>query len=159
MECPPDWNEAGEHLQALTMDAMQIALPYLEKLAPQIQAGFEPLVRFLYKEDRRLRAQLDLASVNAAFEKPDSLRISPSMAYFLFLRCQCANDFSGQLFPPASREDPFGSLPPGWDVRRLKAWLLTELWNRRSDHWLKMVALELVGPFPFYGLEDAPDFG
>jgi hypothetical protein len=159
MECPSEWNEAGENLQRLTQGMMHRALPYLPRLAPKVQSGFGPLVIFLFAEDRRLRADLDLACKRSGHETAHLLRLSPSMAYFLFLRCQCANDFVGQLFPPASREDPFGSLPQGWDVTRLQGWLLTELWNRRSDHWLKLVANELVGPFPFYGIEDAPEFG
>jgi hypothetical protein len=159
MTPPAEWNEAGENLQRLTHGALERALPYLSRLSPNIQAGFEPLVRFLFAEERRVRAGLELVCKRAGCGTVDLQRLSPSMAYFLYLRCQCGNDFAGQLFPPASREDPFGGPPDGWSVSRIQVWLLTELWNRRSDHWMKLVALEIVGPFPFYGIEDAPEFG
>ena len=37
-------------------------------------------------------------------------------------------------------------------------WALTELWERRFDSWLKLLTLEWTGPFPFYGIEPAPEW-
>lgn len=75
------------------------------------------------------------------------------MYYLLFLRMQCANDFAGQVFLPQSAEDPFGPPPDHWTEGDLMSWLLVDLWNRKADSYLKLVALELASRFPFYGID------
>lgn len=76
--------------------------------------------------------------------------------YFLGQRLLNACDFLAQIM----HEDSQGcSLIPQPDSAytdvRLIEWLLTAMWQRRYDHWLKMVAMSVALDRPLYGLEDA----
>jgi hypothetical protein len=60
------------------------------------------------------------------------------------------------MHPPLAKDSPV--LETDWPAEKTAAWLLTELWERRHDSWLKLVALEWAGPFPFYGIEAVPEW-
>lgn len=159
MEAPEMWEAAGQRLFDLIPETILPGLPYLHSWPANTKGEFEELTRFLYADARQCRAQLDLEAPRVAARRSVAPLSDPRAIYFLFLRIQCACDFVGQLFPPESAKQPFSDPPSDWDMTKLCRWLLVDLWNRRSDHWLKLVALELTGPFPFYGIEPAPDFG
>jgi hypothetical protein len=70
-------------------------------------------------------------------------------------RIQCALDFLGMVFPPQASTSPFSEIPRAWSDARVIEWLLIDLWVRRFDHWLKLDAIGVHGPYPFYGMEPA----
>lgn len=77
-------------------------------------------------------------------------------ALLFYMRLECAVDFLAQLLVVDSR----GRIhvpAPGSDSTdaELIEWLLIELWYRRGDHWLKLVAQSRALNRPFYGLDDA----
>jgi hypothetical protein len=79
-------------------------------------------------------------------------------AVWLLMRCQCGCDFLGQMFPMLAKDGPCPEMDPDWSPEKALAWVLTELWERRFDTWLKLTAIEWVGPFPFYGTNPAPEW-
>jgi len=120
--------------------------------------GFVEGVKLLYRLERKERSQTTLEMKSLVFGNSDSEPIGIRPAAWGVMRLQCACDFLGQMFPPLSKDDPSGEMRDGWTPQTASAWMLTELWERRSDHWLKLVALEWAGPFPFYGIEPAPEW-
>ncbi len=58
-------------------------------------------------------------------------------------------------FPPQAANSPFDEVPKTFTDERLIEWLLIDLWVRRFDHWLKLNAITLYGPFSFYGVGPA----
>lgn len=119
--------------------------------------GFEKGLPFLYGLERRERAQSSLTARRIA--RPEGpLDVREIEAVWLVLRCQCGCDFLGQMFPPLAKDGPCPEMAAGWTPDRALAWTLTELWERRADTWLKLTAVEWVGPFPFYGIEPAQDW-
>jgi hypothetical protein len=158
MECPQGWIHALGFLGRAREGLRVQAIPALLELKPVIAKGFAPLCLHLFAEGRRHRALTDLAAVQLVASGGIAEATSPEIAWQLFLRAECACDFVGQLFPEECRESPVGELPQAWDAPRLARWLLTESWHRRGDSWMKLVAIELVGPFPFYGIEAVPEW-
>jgi hypothetical protein len=84
-----------------------------------------------------------------------SPELLPEVRYYLAFRIQCALDFIGLIFPPQSMSCPFSEIPRRWTNEQMIEWLLIDLWVRRFDQWIKLNAIRLFGPFPFYGLEPA----
>lgn len=62
------------------------------------------------------------------------------------------------MFPPLAKNGPVQETAKGWTSEKAAVWLLTELWERKSDTWLKLVAVEWIGPFPFYGVKPVPEW-
>ena len=154
MEAKHDWDDIGWYLD----DAKLAILRGIKERPSYVEVqhqGWEALTRHYFAEEFRLRPEVDeLARRIARRESlPDSVSADPR--YYLILRIQCAQDFLGMVFPPQSTWSPLLDAPPGESEARRIEWLLIDLWNRRFDHWLKLMAVSLAGPFAFYGLDPA----
>ena len=158
MDCSKRWDEAGNYMNVLLLQI----IPRLESVSFQNDGDdFETTVEKLFAAEDRLREKTDGLLLNV-FSGGDALdRACPESLYMVSLRIQAAMDFLGQLFLPYSKNDPFSDpLPEEWADMEMMRWLLVDLWHRRADHWMKLVAMALRTPFAFYGLEDAdPDLG
>lgn len=120
------------------------------------QLGFAAGVPVLFAQERKHRATATLAARQLARAEGD-VDVPRRDAMWVWIRCGCACDFLGQVYPPLAIRSPLGELESGWTENQAMEWLLTELWERRADTWLKLLAMEWCGPFPFYGLEAAPE--
>lgn len=156
MDSPNRWEHLGRHLQAVAESTLFRSTDRhdLTRVKPPTWEG---LVRHYFKEELSARAETDAAIRNyvaAGDEVP--LSVSTAARYYLMIRIQCAHDFLGMVFPPQSAQSPFGDDPDNsWTDRELIEWLLIDLWVRRFDHWLKLTAISLMGPFAFYGIGPA----
>jgi len=158
MDCPKKWEEVGNTLMHLQNHFLtERVIRAMAAMMAEIQRdGFEIGVPYLYKLERQNRARVTLRAKNM-FRDGCDVQVSGIEGLWLLIRAQCACDFLGQMFPPMAKEGPISDIPPNWDTDKTCSWMLTELWDRRSDSWLKLVALEWAGPFPFYGIEAAPE--
>ena len=159
MECPEKWEAVCNGLQNFqTLLLTPRVVTALALIRDEVRRqGFETGLRWLYGLERKERAKVTLTA-KTLLARAGPLDIPEIQAVWLVVRCECAGDLLGQMFPPLSKSSPVREMGMGWTQEAALAWMLTELWERRSDHWLKLVALEWVGPFPFYGIEAAPDF-
>lgn len=105
-----------------------------------------------FAEELLARYEVDSAARLLAQENRFPTGLSTTARYYLAVRIYCAIDFLGQLYPVDDSPSPFDVLPPGWSHQRAVEWLLVDLWIRRHDHWLKLNAIGVCGPFPFYGI-------
>jgi len=83
----------------------------------------------------------------------DRKRVSPWVRYFLMHRVACAHEFCRQLID--QERAGLMVLPglAGVETKRIWIeWLLLNLWEQRSFHWLKLLALALCGESDFYDL-------
>jgi hypothetical protein len=85
--------------------------------------------------------------------------MQPWPAYFLWQRLTCAADFCAQLCVEDTQGRIVALAPEDNECSdaQLLRHLLIEMWARRHDHWLKLVALAVALDRPFYGLEPATD--
>lgn len=157
MDCPEEWEKAGFALKNLQrqMTTPRVAAA-LGLLSSQVrELGFEKGLRYLSGLERKDRGRVSLRAAPHRLGKED---IPELEAVWLVLRCECACDFLGQMFPMMAKDGPCQEMGRGWDAARALGWLLTELWHRRSDTWLKLLAMEWAGPFPFYGIAPAKEW-
>jgi hypothetical protein len=117
-------------------------LPYLLELAKVRCQGLVPLSDYLICQDRELEADMELLANRVSVGVIRWSRVSPAMAFFLNLRIQSADVFMSHLFSSGPAEDPF-RVAPRWDSRRLKLWLLIDLWARKPDSFLKVEAMKI----------------
>ncbi len=159
MECPEKWELVGNALVNLKSRLLTQRVVVAMNLVRQEvhRLGVEKGIECLFGLERRERARTSLEA-NRLAKGEGVMELGEIHALWLVMRCECAADFLGQMFPPLSKNGPCQEIPAGWTEEDALAWVLTELWNRKSDSWLKLVALEWIGPFPFYGIEPAPDF-
>ena len=155
MDTPNRWSDIiGRLGEWFTEIASSPGEPYLL----DSQAGtWDSLVRFYFPEEQASRKEIEeyLRGIFSGDRIPTLWKLSSRGKYFLCARIECALDFSGMAFPPQSSESPFGDLPQDWSDSKVIEWLLVDLWDRRYDHWLKICAIQLYGPFPLYGIEPA----
>lgn len=154
MDSPKRWEKICDWLNARHFEAMG----RVSRRPYELQDGWEKVTVRLFEIEQQTALEADSAARFAATrgDLPDEL--SSDAALLLVIRCQCAMDFLGMLFPPQSLSSPLREVPSGWSDAQVKAWLLVDLWQRRHDHWLKLYSLGACGPFPFYGLTPAdPD--
>jgi|GEM_PF-2222682 len=155
MDAPDRWEQLGRDLQSVAESTLFQSTD-LHLLSRGRPSTWEELVRHYFKEELSSRAETDSAVRNhvaVGCEVPSSF--SRAARYYLMLRIQCAHDFLGIVFPPQSQRSPFGSPGPNFTDRELIEWLLIDLWERRFDHWLKLTAIGVAGPFAFYGIDPA----
>lgn len=147
-----------QNLQELLLGVPEVVRVH-QMLAGEVRRlGFVEGVKLLYRLERKERPQTTLQMKSFVLGKSEIEQLGIGPAAWGVMRLQCACDFLGQMFPPLSKDDPCREMRDGWSPQSAVAWMLTELWERRSDHWLKLVALEWAGPFPFYGIESAPEW-
>ena len=161
MNCPDKWEAVGKgclNLQNLLLTDPQILKFHGMLAAETRRLGFVEGTRLLYSLERKARAQTTSELKAFVLGKTGLEQMGIGSAAWAVMRLQCACDFLGQMFPPMSKDDPCAEMRNQWSVERACVWILTELWERRFDSWLKLVAMEWIGPFPFYGIEDAPDW-
>jgi hypothetical protein len=153
MESPNRWTALGDRLQHIAESSVREFTERPSYLSVQ-PATWEALTRHYFAEELSLRDSVDSAArVVATGRVPGN--ISNDTRYYLLLRIQCAQDFLGMAFPPQSAGSPFPDVPESWSDREAIEWLLIDLWVRRFDHWLKLTAISLAGPFAFYGIDPA----
>jgi hypothetical protein len=159
MDCPEKWELVGNALVNLQQRMLSPrVLAVLNLFQQEIhKQGFEKGLPFLYGHERKERAQATLTARRLT-RGEGVLEFPEIQAVWLILRCQCASDFLGQMFPPLAKSGPCVEVAEGWTPDTALEWVLTELWERRADTWLKLVAMEWAGPFPFYGIEPAPEW-
>jgi hypothetical protein len=161
MECPQKWERVGnglQNLQELLLTVPDVVRVHQLFAGEVRRLGFEDGAKLLFSHERKERSQTTLQAKSYLLGKIGVDQIGIGQAAWMVMRLQCACDFLGQMFPPMAKDAPCAEMPDGWTPETTAAWLLTELWERRSDHWLKLVAMEWVGPFPFYGIEVAPEW-
>ena len=147
-----------QNLQELLLGVPEV-LKVHQMLAGEVcRLGFVEGAKLLYRLERKERSQTTHALKSLVLGKSAVGQLGIGPAAWGVMRLQCACDFLGQMFPPLSKGDPCGEMRDDWTPETACAWMLTELWERRSDHWLKLVALEWAGPFPFYGIEAVPEW-
>lgn len=153
MDAPDRWEDLGNRLQDVLV-LLSRAPAGKHDLRPEDET-WESLARFFFADEFLNRPSVDRAVKQLA--RGVSPDISPAVRYYLSIRIQCALDFTGMIFPPLADASPVGEITSDWSDQKTIEWLLIDLWNRRYDHWLKLNAIGVRGPFPFYGLEKAPD--
>lgn len=160
MDAPPNWTATGDGLANLCeMFQTPEVLRVLATMAQQMRhMGFEKGLPDLFALERTSRAQVSrlarqMTQSGRPIEPPPLLD-----AVWILLRCQCACDFLGQLHPPLAKDGPVPEMAAGWTPEMAAAWLLTELWERKADVWLKLLAVEWLGPFPFHGVKPVPEW-
>ena len=116
---------------------------------------WEALARHYFAEESKLRSHVDIVARELVRlgGLPNGTR--GDVRYYLAQRLMCALDFLGMVFPPQAESAPFGEVPAQWTDEKIIEWLLVDLWVRRFDTWLKLDAISVMGPFPFYGLQPA----
>ncbi|MDD2763465.1 MAG: hypothetical protein PHE83_05765 [Opitutaceae bacterium] len=150
MDAPQRWDAIGWRLQAWLVDLLQRDG---EKHAiAAAENTWESMTLFLFPDEQASREEVDQLVRDAVRLGRLPPTISPRARYYLGYRIQCALDFEGMLFPPLSKGSPFGELRRAWSDGQLIEWLLIDLWARRHDHWLKLNAIGVLGPFAFYGV-------
>jgi len=154
METPKRWDAIGWKLQgALVRMVSEIAGDPYDFLTPASK-GLNHLIEHLFAEELIFRPETDRAAKALSLEPQRTpAGLSSASRYFLFLRIQCGQDALAVPFPPQATSSPFADL--SWSDSQAIAWLLNDVWRRRFDHWLKLTALAIHGPFPFYGLVGA----
>lgn len=113
---------------------------------------WENLTLHLYREEETMRSELDAVARHIAEFQELPTRTTSVGRFYLGFRIQCALDSLG-IFHPPDKASPVNDLPNDWSEQKAIEWLLIDLWARRGDHWLKLCAIGLVGPFPFYGVQ------
>ena len=157
MEATHDWDDIGWYLDDAKL-AVLSGIKERPAYADIQHRGWEALTRHYFAEELRLRREVDELARCIARRKPVAPSASADPRYYLILRIQCAQDFLGMVFPPQSAWSPFKNAPPQHNEAERIEWLLIDLWTRRFDHWLKLTAISLAGPFAFYGIDPAdPD--
>jgi len=116
---------------------------------------WESLALFFFADEQQCRDEVDALAMHFAKTGKAPATVSARARYYFSYRIQCANDFLGMLFPPQANAAPFGEVPKSFTDAQLIEWLLIDLWVRRHDHWLKLNAIGLYGPFSFYGVGPA----
>ena len=154
MESTHDWNDIGWYLDNAKLAVLRGIKQRPSYVDVQHQ-GWEALTRHYFAEELRSRREVDELARCIARRKPIAASASPDRRYYLILRIQCAQDFLGMVFPPQSEWSPFADAPPLKSEAERIEWLLIDLWTRRFDHWLKLTAISLAGPFAFYGIHPA----
>jgi hypothetical protein len=154
MQATYDWDEIGRYLGDAKLEVLRGIRERPTYVDVQRQ-GWEALIRHYFAEELQLRPEVDELAHALAQRKPIAVSVSTEPRYYLILRIQCAQDFLGMAFPPSSTWSPFADVPPGESEARKIEWLLVDLWNRRFDHWLKLTAISVSGPFAFYGIDPA----
>jgi len=155
MDAPDRWEQLGRDLQSVAESILfqSTDFPNLSRERP---STWEGLVRHSFNEELSSRAETDSAVRNhVALGREVPSSVSTVARYYLMLRIQCAHDFLGMAFPPQSSFSPFPDAAQELSDRELIEWLLIDLWVRRFDHWLKLTAIGVTGPFAFYGIEAA----
>jgi len=159
MDCPANWQAVENALQntkgILLTPRVAAALDLIRGEVQKL--GFEKGLRCLCELERKERSQVNLAARKLAMGS-GQLDMPELHALWLVIRCENAGDFLGQMFPPLAKSGPCGGLQPPWTRESALSWMLTELWERRFDTWLKLVALSWCGPFPFYGIDPVPEW-
>jgi hypothetical protein len=157
MDSPDRWEQVGQYLQIVAGKLLSRSAERYDYSSAE-PPTWEGLVRYYFEEEAKSRTETDRVIREFVATKREVLdSLSPASRYYLLLRMQCAHDFLGMAYPPDSDQSPFGA--PGQDFtdRELIKWLLMDLWYRRFDHWLKLTAIGIRGPFAFYGIEPASD--
>lgn len=86
-----------------------------------------------------------IAAITAGKGVPAML--SPTGAHCLLTRAMCALDWLGTFLGGSS---PMGPPEKDWTDAQLVEWLLTDLWARRSSHWLRLQWDAVARGVPFY---------
>jgi hypothetical protein len=154
MDAKHDWDDIGWYLDEAKLAILR-GINERPSYVDVQRRGWEALTRHYFAEELRLRPEVDELARCIARRKPVVASVSPDPRYYLILRIQCAQDFLGMVFPPQSTWSPFADAPPVRGEADRIEWLLIDLWTRRFDHWLKLTAISLAGPFAFYGLDPA----
>jgi hypothetical protein len=127
------WENAGYFLGGLVQSLQLRSQPPPLKQLSQAFSETEAEVKSAIK------------SVCAGTGVPDTL--SPKGAYCLWARAMCALDFLGQILLEHS---PHQEPRRDWTDTQVLEWLMTDLWERRSDHWLRLMQVALERGVPFY---------
>jgi len=142
------WDVAGEFLTELTRQVVGGPGEILE------QQDLESTIRLLFRQDQQSRVRIEKMVARLALD--GSLPpLDPWTSLLLWMRSMCALDFLAQILTERQGSPVVPQPPQSIETSELLSWLLTDMWNRRGDHWMKLVALEFCTPFPFYGLTPA----
>lgn len=157
MDLPATFAEAETKLFLLRA-LLHTRRPEIQEYAATLEArrdDLPQLMRLLFEEEERTREEvrkiLDCARDRCFVVEPTS----SAALYFLSRRCDCALNYLGECYPPQSIASPVRDAE--WPPERVWPWLLDDLWVRRRDSYLKLQALWLHGPFPWFGLEAATE--
>ena len=159
MKCPEKWEAVSHGVQNLQdlLFREPAVVQFHQMLAVEVRRiGFEQGTRLIYSLERKDRARTTHTLTSLVLGKNGLSEVGIGPAAWGVMRLQCATDFLGQMFPPLCKASPVMEMD--WTPETTMVWLLTELWERRFDSWLKLVALEYVGQFPFYGIEAVPQW-
>jgi hypothetical protein len=155
MDAPPKLEQIGNALsEALRTSILESPEPHA--LAFE-EKTWEAMFRHLFAEEFQCRVEVDHAARIVAETLLPPRNASPKVRYYLAYRIQCALDFFGMLFPPDAKTSPFTGAGKDWSRRQIIEWLLIDLWVRRHDHWMKLNAIGVYGPFAFYGIEPSTE--
>jgi hypothetical protein len=153
MDAPQRWEKLGWTLNDWGLELVRRGG---EKFHLQpVEKTWESLALFLFSAEQSSRKEVDAVIQFAARNMRLQDSISPKARFFLGYRIMCAHDFFGMAFPPESQKSPIPDVPASWSDAQIIQWLLVDLWQRRHDHWIKLSAIGLVGPFGFYGIGEA----
>jgi hypothetical protein len=158
MDSPDRWEHVGRYLQSVAESTLFRSTDRQE-FTRGLPPTWEELVRHYFKEEAAYRGETDrVVRTFVAREHEVPISLPPVVRYHLLIRIQCAHDFLGMVFPPLSDLSPFGPPSGHFSNAEVIEWLLLDLWQRRFDHWLKLTAISLRGPFAFYGIDSATDW-
>ncbi len=150
MEMPERWLEISFVLQDWYRKIMPGPLSWM----PKSKCGdWQEVTRVYWKAECECRQSVTDMLLCSAREMKPPATLSKLEAHFVGLRIRCAIDFLGMLWPGDAKTSPFQDLSKRWSDQKAIQWLLVDLWHRRFDHWMKLHAIRIHGPFPFYGIE------
>lgn len=153
MDAPQRWEKIGWQLHHWSIDLLERGGEKFQ-LSPA-EKTWESLALFLFSEEQSSRKEVEAVIRFAARNMRLQDAVSSKARFFLGYRIQCAHDFIGMAFPPEAQKSPFTDPPHTWSDAQLVEWLLINLWQRRHDHWVKLSAIGVYGPFGFYGVGSA----
>lgn len=151
MDCPERWELIGGVLQSAQGHLLEPARRAAKETDQE--GSWTALARRLFAQEEETRAEVEAAVRHFAANGFFPGQLSDAGCYQMALRISCALDFLGMVFPPLSQRSPFGEAP--WELGAMIEWLLIDLWTRRFDHWLKLDAIAVCGPFAHYGIGPA----
>jgi hypothetical protein len=153
MDCTPRWENCCHSLAELLPSLVDACHRAVTK---EPQGDWETLTRWYFSKEAETSKEVEQAVQHIAKTLTIPEHLSDEASMQLAMRIQCALDFSGMIFPPQAAASPISEIPESWTESDIYKWLLSDLWLRRHDHWLKLEALGARGPFAFYGIGPTP---
>ena len=153
MDAPTRWDEIGWILQDTSLKIIADATGVGFDL--RAYTDMESLTKQLFAMEAATRVRVTEACLKIAASPRSRHSLPKPLAYLVCRRAHCALDFTGMIFPETSLTSPIGEIPEHWTDEKVIRWLLTDLWERRFDHYLKLTAHWILTPFAWYGINPA----